>query len=123
VKNLSLVSLLPLVFTLFYGLPAFAGSCHGGSKCVGMMIGCALLWLVVSAVFLMYTWNTVIAVLFQTKKANFMQALLFVATMLVFCLPKHMMMKHAECGHMQCHDKEKMEEAPSAPVEDQQAPE
>jgi hypothetical protein len=74
-----------------------------------MMVGGALLWLVVASGLLMYTWNTVIAHLFHSKKVSYLQALLFLATVFVLCVPKHMMLNHACGNHMQCHDRSSSE--------------
>jgi hypothetical protein len=97
-------ALLSFILSLFVALPAFAGCCSGGGKCMTFMVGGTLVWLVVASMFLFYAWNTVVSVLFHVKKVKYVQALLLVATMLVLCAPRLLMMNKM-CQQMGCHDK------------------
>jgi hypothetical protein len=66
-------------------------------------------WLVASGL-LFFTWNKVIAALTSAKQARFWQALLVVATLFVFCVPRYMAQRghskySASCQHSCCQKK------------------
>ena len=93
-------------------------SCNYGGYCWMTMALYAVVWFGVASILVWLTWNQVIAVLFQMKKAKLLQALLFVGTLMVLLVPrwymhKTMMMRcpylkaHSGCcSHHQCHDEE-----------------
>src|SRR5690242_15777787 len=65
---------------------------------IALLIGLA--WWFIASGLLLLTWNHVVARLSKAKPGQFWQALLFTATLWVFCAPRYFMaMRHFGCCH------------------------
>ena len=73
--------------------------------CAGTII-IGLLWLLASSGLLFLTWNKVIAELTKLKKVKYWQALLVVATICMFCIPRYCMKYRAHGYQKDCHTKD-----------------
>jgi hypothetical protein len=78
-------------------------SCAYGVTCWLTALAFFLAWWLLASALLWLTWNRVIGGVAKVKQAKFWQALVLVATLCVFAVPRLYMMKQCGKGHCRSH--------------------
>ncbi len=76
-------------------------TCTHYSCLYGFSIG--LTWFLISSALLFFTWNYVVTEFTKMKKAKYWQALLVVATICIFCMPRAYMRNRCYHQNSCCH--------------------